>query len=144
MIARMIILSIAGATIVADASAQSSGRSSHKVTVERVAETRVTGPVSVPVRPQNLLEDAGLLEINSNVSLLKVVYSLVEPEGGISQLKTDTEPSLLDMRQVYSSQEMVHPTTVRHIDLKRVVSDLPPDLPEEGIPFRRLVVTITE
>ena len=140
----MIILSIAGACLVADSNAQSSGRASHKVTVERVAETRVTGPTSVPIRPQGLRGDPDRLVVESNVPLIKVVYSLVEPEVVEPNLSTDSEVSLFDMRQVYSSQELVHPASVPHVDLRRVVREFPSGLSNEGLPFRRFVVTITE
>ena len=128
-----------------DSAAQNSGRASHKVTVERTAHTRVTGPVSVPIRPQNVLTDTGSLRVESNVPLLKFVYALVEPDdGGTMTQETEVAVPLLNMRQIYSSQEWVHPATMRSIDLKQVVQNLPADLPEDGDPLRRLVVTITE
>ncbi len=135
----IVLLVAAGAGV--QARAQSDSRASHKVTIERIAETRVTGPMRIALRPQAVRNEPARLQLVSSVPRLKVVYSLLEPAEDVSaSTEPAVEPLTADMREVYSSEEWVEPATVQQIDLTRVVESLP----AERTPDQRLVVTITE
>lgn len=143
---RCIILLVAGTAFAAGAFGQSRGKASHTVTVNRTAETLVSGPVRVPIDARLRLAEPARLNVVSNVHLLKIVFSLVEPDAQeASPRESEVDPSIADVRQLFSAEKRIHPNRVKEIDYTEIVDEIPGEVPiTRGYERRRLVVTITE
>ena len=143
---RTIVLLVACTGLAFGARAQESSTASHTVTLKRMADTRVSGPVRVPINAQALLAEPAPLRIASNVDLLKIVFSLVEPADPSPFSPNDgVDPSAVGVRELHSLERRIHPSFVDRLDLKEIVSEIPDDIPVEELAYRRrLVVTITE
>lgn len=140
-----VILLVSSGWLAGQSLGQVRSQASHRVTVERVAETRVVGPSRVPIGSENLVDASARLEVSSNVPLLKIVFTVVEPShrnASISE-KGEAAPTP-ELRQIFSTQELVHSDAVHHVDLVRIVQEIPPGPHLDGDPVRRLVVTVTE
>jgi hypothetical protein len=106
----------------------------------------VSGPLRIAIDAKARFAEPARLDIASNVDLLKVVFSLVEPETlNLHSSEATVDPSTGDVRQLYSLERRIHPALVDKLDLKQIVSEIPNDLPgDEWADRRRLVVTVTE
>ena len=144
MMIRTIILLSVGIAVAGVAQGQQLDQASHKVTVERIAETQVLAPARVQLSPENLARDAGQLEIKSNVPLLKVVFSLVEPPDLDAATVADADLAIARMREVYSFQEVLPRATEQRLDLKEIIQELPDEFRDDEISSRLLVFTITQ
>ncbi|NNE48394.1 MAG: hypothetical protein HKN37_17215 [Rhodothermales bacterium] len=144
MMIRTIILLSVGIAVTGVAQGQQLDKASHKVTVERIAETQVLAPTRVQLSSENLARDAGQLEIKSNVPLLKVVFSLVEPPDLNAAAAGDADLAIARMREVYSFQEVLPRATEQRLDLKEIIQELPDEFRDDEISSRRLVFTITQ
>ena len=133
-----------GIAVTGVAQGQQLDQASHKVTVERIAETQVLAPTRVQLSPANLARDAGQLEIKSNVPLLKVVFSLVEPPDLDAVAVKDADLAIPRMREVYSFQEVLPRATEQRLDLNEIIQELPDEFRDDEISSRRLVFTITQ
>jgi hypothetical protein len=143
MIRKTILLSV-GIAVTGVAQGQQLDQASHKVTVERIAETQVLAPTRVQLSPESLVRAAGQLEIKSNVPLLKVVFSLVEPPDLGAATVGDADLAIPQMRQVYSFQEVLPRATEQRLDLKEIIQELPDEFRDDEISSSRLVITITQ
>ena len=145
MVTRTVILLPLAFLVLGEASGQKLDQASHKVTVKRAIETRVSGPIRVPVRPQGGLTETSRLQVTSSVPLLKLVFSLVEPSDPLANLALEnTGDPTLEMKQLYSVQELIRPAVMNQVDLASIARSLPAEFPDDGVPTQRLVVTITE